>query len=163
MLSKMVISQPPRKHITLFTNSITYWRTGKRRFQKVWFPLWPIWSNQETIRIWCYLSRQRCPFTTRCLKIWMICSVSWGIQILQGLAMVARVCCLRRTGDRNRESSSRLKVKVAEEEENKYGTFTKLATQGSGGVVTGAQMILKWLKDSVLVEETEREWWNHQN
>ncbi|CAN7067825.1 unnamed protein product [Brassica rapa subsp. trilocularis] len=34
MLSKMVISQPPRKHITLFTNSITYWRTGKRRFQK---------------------------------------------------------------------------------------------------------------------------------
>ena len=54
--------------------------------------------------------------------------------------MVARVCCLRSTGDRNRESSSRLKVKVAEEEENKYGTFTKLAMQGSGGVITGAQI-----------------------
>lgn len=46
------------------------------------------------------------------------------------LAMVARMCCLRSTGDRNKESS---RLKAIEEEENK---FTKLATQGSGGVVT---------------------------
>lgn len=43
---------------------------------------------------------------------------------------------------------------MVEEEENKYRTFTKLATQGTGCVATTADTILKWLKDSVLDEET---------
>lgn len=68
------------------------------------------------------------------------CSVTCEV----ALAMVARVCCLSNTGDRNRESS---RVKVLEEEENKYGTFTKLVTQGSEGAATGAETILMWLKD----------------
>ncbi|KAG2300211.1 hypothetical protein Bca52824_036683 [Brassica carinata] len=34
MFLKRAISQPPRKPITFFSNSITYWRTGKRLFQK---------------------------------------------------------------------------------------------------------------------------------
>lgn len=34
--------------------------------------------------------------------------------------------------------------KVVEEEENKYGTVAKLATQGTEGAATGAKTILMW-------------------
>ncbi|WZZ90887.1 putative U-box domain-containing protein 46 [Brassica napus] len=46
--------------------------------------------------------------------------------------------------DRNRDRSGRLKV--LSEEENQYGTFTKLAKQGSDRAVRKAEAILKWLK-----------------
>ena len=46
--------------------------------------------------------------------------------------------------DRNRDRSGRLKV--LSEEENQYGTVTKLAKQGSDRAVRKAEAILKWLK-----------------
>lgn len=46
--------------------------------------------------------------------------------------------------DRNRDRNGGLKM--LSEEENKYGTFTKLAKQGSDRAVRKAEAILKWLK-----------------
>ncbi|EOA22782.1 hypothetical protein CARUB_v10003498mg [Capsella rubella] len=55
--------------------------------------------------------------------------------------------------DRNRDQS---RLKVVGEEENKHGTFTKLAKQGSVRAVRKAQGILQWIKKFVTGKEPQR-------
>ncbi|XP_019097374.1 PREDICTED: putative U-box domain-containing protein 46, partial [Camelina sativa] len=55
--------------------------------------------------------------------------------------------------DRNRD---RFRLKVVGEEENQYGTFTKLAKQGSVRAVRKAQGILQWIKRFVTGKEPQR-------
>ncbi|CAH8380978.1 unnamed protein product [Eruca vesicaria subsp. sativa] len=56
--------------------------------------------------------------------------------------------------DRNRDRSGRLKM--LNDEENQYGTFTKLARQGSDRAVRKAEAILKWLKRHGSGKEPQR-------
>ncbi|CAH8392059.1 unnamed protein product [Eruca vesicaria subsp. sativa] len=67
-----------------------------------------------------------------------------------GVSVVLLRMCDVNTGDRDRE---RTRLKLIKEEEEKYSTFTKFATQGSQRAVAEAEAILQWIKRSGTGEE----------
>ncbi|KAG2243469.1 hypothetical protein Bca52824_094689 [Brassica carinata] len=67
-----------------------------------------------------------------------------------GVSIVLLRMCGLNTGDRDRE---RTRLKLIKEEEDKYSTFTKFATQGSQCAVAEAEAVLQWIKRSGTGEE----------
>ena len=67
-----------------------------------------------------------------------------------GVSIVLLRMCGLNTGDKDRE---RTRLKLIKEEEDKYSTFTKFATQGSQCAVAEAEAVLQWIKRSGTGEE----------
>ncbi|CAN6811614.1 unnamed protein product [Brassica oleracea] len=66
-----------------------------------------------------------------------------------GVSIVLLRMCGLNTGDKDRE---RTRLKLIKEEEDKYSTFTKFATQGSQCAVAEAEAVLQWIKRSGTVK-----------